>query len=219
MRLQRPAPPAVTFVIDAEVARIAALDASIEKEFPDPKDCKRARAYLAHPTLRPLLELDLNGATSLTGARILKSWGFIERDQYRVRFGDITGFFMEAVRLTRAGHDELNELSPKDATDPVFEKIIAAVTSYVAIDEGAGIVARRELIDFAVNYCDTEILSNLVELHTGMQQHPILPFNSIVSEKERLEGANEYWCGLAEERAGAVFIDLSNLPAGFDVAG
>ena len=200
----------VPFLIQADTAAAVALDASIAQFFTDPKEQRRVRYYLNNPVFRPLLELYANGATSLSGARVLKSWEFVELDRYTVRFGDLTGTSIRAVRVTQEGVDELERLVPWRDSDPVFDKILNSITSYVAIDTGPGIVARRELIEFAMDYEDYEILRHLVDLE-GLRQLDYLPFDTIISEKYRLDDY-KYWGGDDQPRCGAVFVNLTNGP-------
>lgn len=197
----------VPFLIQADTAAITALDAFIAQAFPDPREQKRIRAYLDNPVVRPLFELIANGATSLAGARVLKSWGFIEADNYIARLGELKGSYVHAVRVTKEGMVEMDRYLPSTENDPPFERFLDAITSYVAIDEGAGIVARRELIDFAMDYDDSEILSHLVDVEVGIRQHDHLPFDTIVTAEDRLT-LSSYWGGLVNHRGGAVFVNL-----------
>lgn len=198
------------FLRDADIAAHAAMVSCIKKAFPNPLSEHRVREYLNNPAFRPLFELRYNGATSFGGALILKALDLIETELYFVRFRSMKGQMIEAVRLTKEGREELGRLSPTVEAEPVFEAIETAIAAYVAIDSGAGLVARRELIDFAVQYNDTDILTRLVDLDSGQFEHAFLRDDEPLSDADRLD-ASEYWCAAGVERSGADFIDLNEV--------
>ena len=214
-REAEPAKVVEPFLMEADIAAVSAVDDRISESFPDPKNQRRVGDYLSNPFFRPLFELLLNGATSLAGARVLLAGEFIETEDYTVRFGHLAGNSMEAVRVTRLGISEFNALCPSIDNDLVFKRVQDAILSYVAINYGAGIVARRHLIDFAIDYEDSEILSHLVGIHTGRRQIESMPFHTIVTEKQRLEDA-DYWSGVGDDRGGAAFVDLTKRPPRMD---
>ena len=197
-------------LIEADIAAHAAFVCKIKEAFPDPIAERRVREYLSNPVFRPLFELCHNGATSLGGALILRALDLIETELYSVRFGSMKGHMIQAVRLTREGREELERLSPAVEVEPLFESIETAIAGYVAIDSGAGLVARRELIDFAVQYSDMDILTRLVDLDNGRFECAHWQDEEPLSDADRLD-ASQYWCAAVVERSGADFIDLNEI--------
>jgi hypothetical protein len=195
-------------LIEADIAAHAAFVSEIKKAFPDPIAERRVREYLSNPVFRPLFELYHNGATSFGGALILRALDLIETEIYFVSFGSMKGHTIQAVRITREGREEFERLLPSVEAEPLFEAIETAIAGYVAIDSGAGLVARRELIDFAVQYSDMDILTRLVNLDIGWFECAHWQDEEPLSDADRLD-ASKYWCASVVERTGADFIDLN----------
>lgn len=191
----------------ADTAAHAAFVACIKDAFPRPKDERRVREYLRNPAFRPLFEIRYNGATSYAGALILKALEYIETELYLVHFGPLKGHIIQAVRLTQEGREALDQFSPMAEVEPVFDAIETAIAGYVAIDTGAGLVAQRRLIDFAVQYQDSDILTRLMDLDSGQAQYLHLPDDDPLSDEDRRDHV-EFWCGAGDRRSGADFIDL-----------
>uniref|UniRef100_A4WQQ1 Uncharacterized protein n=1 Tax=Cereibacter sphaeroides (strain ATCC 17025 / ATH 2.4.3) TaxID=349102 RepID=A4WQQ1_CERS5 len=173
---------------------------------------KRSIQYLTDPLWRPLVELEINGATSYEGALMLAGAGLVTSVSFVARSGRERGRSVPFVDFTDLGRECLNEyLCFSGKEDPCREALFQAIGSYLVVDRGSGIVATRSLLEVALEIDDWDILKRIRHLGTGCpfgMSYEVQPQDQAVTEEERME-MSQFFSDWDEERLGAKLIDLS----------
>lgn len=203
----------VAFLYEADVAaKSAFLEAIRQKGGSKGLNLKRSIQYLTDPLWRPLVELEINGATSYEGALMLAGAGLIISSSFVVRNGRAGGCSAPFVDLTSAGRESLDEyLRFSGKGDSCREALFQAIGSYLVVDRGNGIVATRSLLELALEIDDWDILKRVRHLGTGGpfgMSHEVRPQDQAITEEDRME-MSQFFSDWDEERLGAKLIDLS----------
>ncbi|PYF09249.1 hypothetical protein C8J30_110123 [Rhodobacter viridis] len=203
----------VTFLVEAEIAARQAFDARIARE-PGFSALARKRVsrYLDNPIWRGLVELHLNGATSFEHGLMLRGAGLLRPARFFVLAGDLAGRELDCVEFTDLGLEQLHgTLSFKGADDPCREAIYRAVSSYLVIDRGNGIVATRSALEVALEIDDRDLLSRACSLVSGCPMALPPPARSKGATEEDWMEMAEFFSNGDDDRRGAAIIDLAAL--------
>lgn len=159
-----------TLLVEAAKAARTARARELQQNLCDPSERYFYERLLDHPFFLPLIELHMNGCTSLSGARALVDQGVIEIDEFRSVSPRFFGKHVECIRMTREGENELcegiSELSDSHHADNFFR----AVTAYLCIDNGYGICYGRPLLEAATRLPDAALLERAVFVDSGVRQ-------------------------------------------------
>lgn len=189
-----------------------ARETVISEYVPDIIGRSLIRRLLRNPTIRPLLELELNGCTTFQSARILLGEGLVRTGQFKARASVFRGRLCECVEVTHLGREAL-----LDELDGLEENrwiglLRGAIVGYACVDQGYGICGRREFIEVALELPDPEVLRRIVHVPSGQRQFSVdIGSNKKVKDCERAKSA-AWWSFHDEIRRTGRIIDLSESP-------
>lgn len=172
------------------------------------------RAMLADPVLRPMLELNENGATNYENALMLASLGFLASKTERITTGQFTGARVQCVSLTDNGRQYISNWQVEmqsihtDATPNPFDVLLRFIRSYLVIDRGSGIVATTRVAKVALELNDKRILSRMVSMEYALFQFDLDAVIHDATETAWMKLASTWSNTFDSSRTGASVVDL-----------
>ncbi|NVO26814.1 hypothetical protein HJ526_05245 [Donghicola sp. C2-DW-16] len=170
------------------------------------------RAMLGDPILRPLIELRENGATSIEGALLLKSIGFLTETVIAIRSGPLSGQKLICVALTRRAVNCTSRWRMRIQNDRDDQNSLdflkSCIRNYLVIDRGAGIAVTEAVGKVALDLFDERILGRLAALDYDLLQFDLDIYSNNVSESHWLNCEALWSKGSKLPRTGAGIIDL-----------
>ncbi len=172
------------------------------------------RAMLADPLLRPMLEINENGATNYENALMLTSLGFLASKTERITTGQFTGARLQCISLTDHGRQYISNWQDAmqsvhtDATPHPFDVLLRFIRSYLVIDRGSGIVATTGVANFALKLNDRRILSRIVSIENAVFQFDLGTLARDAPETAWMKLAGSWSNTPVSSRTGASVVDL-----------
>ncbi len=170
------------------------------------------RAMLGDPILRPLLEIRENGATSIEGAFLLKSIGFLNQSTITIPSGPLAGQSLayislarQAINCTYRWRARIGDDSDDKCSFNFFRKCIR---SYLVVDRGAGIAITKAVAEVALDLADEKILGRLAAFEYDNLQFDLDLNSAAVSESDWLARQSLWSKASNLPRTGAGIIDL-----------
>lgn len=124
------------------------------------------------PTMRPLLELELNGCTSYRSARLLLSEELVARRTFKARAQGFRGRECEYIELTTLGMAALFEEQEGLEDNRWLALLRGSIVGYCCVDDGQGICPTRSFLETALELPDPDILERVVHPISGERQFP-----------------------------------------------
>tara|TARA_R100000935_G_C2841045_1_gene171016 strand:+ start:2831 stop:3448 length:618 start_codon:yes stop_codon:yes gene_type:complete len=181
----------------------------LEKYVPDRIARRVVQRLLTSPTVRPLLELELNGCTSRESARVLMAEELICISKFRSRAEAYRGEDCEGIEISHLGYSTLFDVQEGLEGNPWLSFIQGAIIGYACIDHGNGICGTRSRIESSLEHPDPEIFERFVFLRTGQYQFQGNRFSGLrVENKERAATASWWSVAGGVDRSGEI-LDLS----------
>ena len=125
---------------------------------------------MGSPTVRPLLELELNGCTNFEAARVLLADSLIMPVKFKTRAQGFHGMVCEGIELTSFGFATLFENQEGLEGNSWWEFLTDAILGYACIDRGRGICGTRSRVETALELPDADIVKRLVFTGNGEPQ-------------------------------------------------
>lgn len=163
---------------------------------------------LGHPTLRALLELELNGCTSYQSARMLVAEGLARAETFKARAQLLRGKQCEYLEISQLGHLTLFDEQEGLEDNKFLSLLRGAILGYACVDYGQGICLTRELFETSLELPDIEILKRAVLTGSGEVQFPELrSLKSLVDEKGRAQ-ASHWWSSIDDVQRSGRIVDF-----------
>lgn len=199
-------------LIDADRASQSFWEEFVKSGVEDAHHKSLFRAMLGDPILRPLLEIRENGATSIEGALLLKSIGFLDQATISIPSGPLAGHNLTYVYLTRRAITCTSRWRTRigdDSNDKYsFNFFKKCIRSYLVVDRGAGIAITKAVAEVALNLADEKILGRLAAFDYDLLQFDLDYNSAAVSENDWL-AVEPIWSKTSNlPRTGAGIIDL-----------
>ncbi|WP_164659546.1 hypothetical protein [Tropicibacter sp. Alg240-R139] len=206
----------LSFLLNADIAARNARDRAIIESVPDAGAFHFVRRLLSNPTLRPLMELELNGCTSLVGALLLSSQEYVRTTRFRGRSARFRAREFEALEMTSLGSAALMSEIEGLEKNRWLGEFQTAVEGYVCIDHGAGICMSRPLFETALEIPDPEVLERVVFLNNGMRQIAEMYRKEEFIDAECRRDHSIWWSENGKSRKGVEVVDLGRQLAVLD---
>ena len=182
----------------------------LERHVGDPVARQIVKRAMEDRVFRALLELELNGCTTLLSTKVLQSEGLIRLTEFKARAAGFRGKHCEAVEITELGEARLWSEQEGLEDNRWLGFFRGSILGYACIDIGHGICATRSYVETALELHDYAIVKRLVHLNSGMRQFPDKQAaENIVSDAERAAAAH-WWSALEGVKRSASIIDLSD---------
>lgn len=163
---------------------------------------------LDNPTLRPLLELKLNGCTTYRAARLLAAENLGKIEKFKARPVPFRGRECEAIDVTQIGEiliaEELDGLEENRWLSILQRSILA----YSCIDDGNGICGTRAFVETALELPDPDILKRLVSVWNGSRQFPEATTISHQLNDEQRASAAHWWSDSGNMKRSGRIVEL-----------
>lgn len=195
-------------IVRASLVARHARDRELSDRLSGPAEEAFFTRVLDHPYLLSLIELRLNGCTSLKGARALVERGMVDVIPFETDVQRFRGGELECLHINWVGNIELDQGVDSIEGSKYANSLYQAVTGYVCIDDGYGICFARPLLDTALQFPDAELLERAVFAGSGMPQFqqrfaPEDYIDEHVRMKHMASSSTEQWCRLS-----AAVVDL-----------
>lgn len=198
----------LSFLLNADIAARNARDRAIIEAVSDPGAFHFMRRLLSNPTLRPLMELELNGCTNLEGALLLSSQEYVRTICFRGRSARFRAREFEALEMTPLGAAALMAECEGLEENHWLSEFQTAVEGYVCVDQGAGICLSRSHFETALEIPDPEVLVRVVFLNNGMRQIAEMYRKEEFIDAECRRDHSIWWSGTGKGRKGVEVVDL-----------
>lgn len=201
----------LSFLRNADIAARSARDKVIIEAVSDAGAFHFMRRLLSNPTLRPLMELELNGCTNLEGALMLSSQEYVRTTRFRGRSARFRAREFEALEMTSLGASALMSEVEGLEENRWLNEFQTAVEGYVCVDQGAGICLSRSHFETALEIPDPELLERVVFLNNGMRQIAELHRREDFIDAECRRDHSIWWSATGKGRNGVEVVDLGNV--------
>ena len=148
---------------------------------------------LDNPSVRPLLEVKLNGCTSYRAARLLAAEELVKTVEFKARPAPFRGRRCEAIEISHLGEIFLSEEQEGLEENTWMSILPYSIVAYSCIDDGSGISGTRAFIETSLELSDSDILKRLVRIWGGDRQFPDASAVSHQIEDEQRAGAAHWW--------------------------
>ncbi|MEY8832103.1 hypothetical protein AB9K29_03020 [Phaeobacter italicus] len=190
--------------------RLRATQAEIfERYVPDRIARRIVERLLSSATIRPMMELELNGCTSSESARILMAEELISISTFRSRAKGFFGQECEGIELSSLGISTLFEVQEGLEGNPWMSFIQGAIIAYACIDYGSGICGTRSRIESSLDHPDPDVFERFVFLRTGQYQFQCNRFSKTRVDSEERASTAGWWSVVDDVKRGGDILDFS----------
>lgn len=195
-------------LVEIEEAANRSMMEILRRHIQDPVARKIVARAIDDKVFRGLLELELNGCTSLLSAKLLNVEGVIRHTTFKGRAAGFRGTDCSAIEITEMGEARLWSEQEGLEDNRWLGFFRGSILGYACIDFGEGICATRSYIETALELYDFAIMKRLVQLNTGVRQFPdIQAAVEKVSDAERAAAAH-WWSAVEGIERSATIVDL-----------
>ncbi|WP_370311717.1 hypothetical protein [Sagittula sp.] len=183
----------IEMLLRADQSAYEAKQAVLREFITDNVGRRLIQRLLDNPSIRPLLELKLNGCTSYRSARLLAAEELVKIEEFKARPAPFRGRKCEAVEISQLGEILLAEEQEGLEENTWMSILQRSIVAYSCIDDGNGISGTRAFIETSLELSDSDILKRLVRIWGGARQFPDAGVASHQIEDAQRAGAAHWW--------------------------
>lgn len=198
----------IEMLIRADRSAHEAKQAVLREFITDEVGRRLIERLLDSPSVRPLLELKLNGCTSHRAARHLAVEELVTIVEFKVRPAPFRGRVCEAIEISPLGEIFLAEEQEGLEDNRWMSILQRSIVAYSCVDDGTGISGTRAFIETSLELPDPDILKRLVRVWGGARQFPDAAANLHRIEDEQRAGAAHWWSDMPTLKRSGRIVEL-----------